>query len=57
MGEAGKEYIRENYVGDRHLERWAQLIDASMGLGQLRSGIGTSGSPSFTRHSTVDWSN
>ena len=31
MGEAGQEYIRDNYVGDRHLERWAQLIDAIMG--------------------------
>jgi trehalose synthase len=41
MGEAGKEYIRENYVGDRHLERWAQLIDAIMGaLGQPGPGAG-----------------
>ena len=31
MGEAGKEYIRENYVGDRHLAQWAQLIDAIIG--------------------------
>jgi trehalose synthase len=31
MGEAGKEYIRENYVGDRHLAQWAQLIEAVMG--------------------------
>jgi trehalose synthase len=31
MGEAGKEYIRENYVGDRHLAQWAQLIEAIMG--------------------------
>ena len=31
MGKAGKEHIRENYVGDRHLVRWAQLIDAIMG--------------------------
>ena len=31
MGKAGKEHIRENYVGDRHLARWAQLIDAIMG--------------------------
>ena len=28
MGKAGQEHIRENYVGDRHLMRWAQLIDA-----------------------------
>ena len=42
MGEAGKEYIRENYVGDRHLERWAQLIDAIMGLGQPGPGAGMS---------------
>jgi len=31
MGKAGKEYIRENYVGDRHLAQWAQLIDAIIG--------------------------
>ena len=31
MGKAGKEYIRENYLGDHHLARWAQLIDAVMG--------------------------
>ena len=30
MGEAGKEYIRQNYVGDRHLAQWAQLVDAIM---------------------------
>ena len=31
MGEAGKEHIRENYLGDHHLARWAQLINAVMG--------------------------
>ena len=31
MGEAGKEYIRQNYVGDRHLAQWAQLVDSIMG--------------------------
>ena len=30
MGKAGKEYIRENYLGYYHLARWAQLIDAVM---------------------------
>ena len=31
MGNAGKEYIRQNYLDDHHLARWAQLIDAVMG--------------------------
>ena len=31
MGKAGKEYIRQNYLDDHHLARWAQLIDAVMG--------------------------
>jgi trehalose synthase len=31
MGEAGQEYIRENFIGDRHLMQWAQLIGAIMG--------------------------
>ena len=31
MGKAGQEYIREQFVGDRHLLLWAQLIDAIMG--------------------------
>ena len=31
MGKAGKEHIRLNYLGDHHLARWAQLIDAVMG--------------------------
>jgi len=31
MGKAGNEHIRKNYIGDRHLARWAQLIDAIMG--------------------------
>jgi hypothetical protein len=30
MGKAGQERIRENFVGDRHLLQWAQLIDAIM---------------------------
>jgi trehalose synthase len=30
MGKAGQEHIREQFVGDRHLLRWAQLIDAIM---------------------------
>ena len=30
MGKAGKEHIRENYLGDHHLARWAQLIVAVM---------------------------
>ena len=35
MGKAAQEHIREHYVGDRHLLRWAQLIDATHGrLGQ-----------------------
>ena len=29
-GKAGQERIRENFVGDRHLLQWAQLIDAIM---------------------------
>jgi trehalose synthase len=31
MGAAGWAHIRENYVGDRHLILWAQLIDATIG--------------------------
>ncbi len=31
MGAAGQTHIRENYIGDRHLMRWAELIDATMG--------------------------
>ena len=31
MGKAGQERIREHFVGDRHLLRWAQLIDATIG--------------------------
>lgn len=31
MGKAGQEYIREQFVGDRHLLQWAQLIVAIMG--------------------------
>ena len=31
MGEAGQEYIRENFIGDRHLMQWGQLIGAVMG--------------------------
>jgi trehalose synthase len=30
MGKAAQERIRENFVGDRHLLQWAQLIDAIM---------------------------
>ena len=26
MGKAGQEHIRENFLGDRHLLLWAQLI-------------------------------
>ena len=26
MGAAGQAHIQENYVGDRHFMRWAQLI-------------------------------
>ena len=29
-GKAGQERICENFVGDRHLLQWAQLIDAIM---------------------------
>jgi trehalose synthase len=31
MGAAGQAHIRENYIGDRHLLRWAELIDAILG--------------------------
>ena len=31
MGKAGQERIRQHFVGDRHLLRWAQLIDATIG--------------------------
>lgn len=31
MGKAGQEYIREHFVGDRHLLQWAELINATMG--------------------------
>ncbi len=31
MGEAGQEYIRENFIGDRHLMQWGQLIGALVG--------------------------
>ena len=31
MGKAAQEYIREHFVGDRHLLQWAQLINATMG--------------------------
>ena len=31
MGRAGQAPIREYYLGDRHLLRWAQLIDATIG--------------------------
>jgi hypothetical protein len=30
MGNAGQEHIREHFVGDRHLLRWAELIDATI---------------------------
>jgi trehalose synthase len=30
MGIAGQEHIREHFVGDRHLLRWAELIDATI---------------------------
>ena len=31
IGKAGQERIREHFVGDRHLLRWAQLINATIG--------------------------
>ena len=31
MGKAAQEHIRENYLGDRHLLHWVQLINATMG--------------------------
>ncbi len=31
MGAAGQARIRESYVGDRHLMRWAEVIGATMG--------------------------
>jgi len=31
MGDAGQQRIREYFVGDRHLLRWAELLDATIG--------------------------
>jgi trehalose synthase len=31
LGAAGQAHIRENYLGDRHLMRWAEVIGATMG--------------------------
>ena len=43
MGAAGRARVRENYAGDRHMMRWVQLTDATIG-DQAPAGL-ASGSP------------
>ena len=38
MGAAGQAHIRENYLGDRHLMRWAELIDTTIAIRPVRRG-------------------